>query len=155
MAEPGASHPIKTLCSLLDLTPQRIQQLTAEGILVKVARGRYDLVKSVRGYISYLRDRASRAASGEDTSLSRKRMVDADLAEIELKIRKAEIILVSDVDEMQQRIAATVRTKLLGVPSKVAPLITPKMNAARIEAIVRTAIDDALLELTAMEAKSA
>lgn len=154
-SKPG-SWPVETLCSLLELTPRRVQQLTAEGILFKVERGRYDLVKSVRGYIAYLRDRAERSASiTEDTALSRKRMADAQIAELDLEVRRGERIPAADVEEMMQRVASTVRTNILAVPAKVAPLITGKKTAAQVEGIVRTAIDDALLALTEMDGTGA
>jgi len=154
-SKPG-SWPVETLCSLLELTPRRVQQLTAEGILFKVERGRYDLVRSVRGYISYLRDRAERSASiTEDTALSRKRMADAQIAELDLEVRRGERLPAADVEEMMQRVASTVRTNILAVPAKVAPLITGKKTAAQVEGIVRTAIDDALLALTEMDGTGA
>lgn len=153
--KPG-SYPVATLCSLLDLTPRRVQQLTAEGVLFKAERGRYDLVKSVRGYIAYLRDRAAKAASNtEDTALSRKRMADAMMAELDLEVRRGERLPAEEVDEMMQRVATTVRTNVLAVPAKIAPLLSGKKNTAQIETIVRTAIDDALLALTEMDTAGA
>ena len=154
-SKPG-SWPVETLCSLLELTPRRVQQLTAEGILFKVERGRYDLVRSVRGYIAYLRDRAERSASiTEDTALSRKRMADAQIAELDLEVRRGERLPAADVEEMMQRGASTVRTNIRAVPAKVAPLITGKKTAVQVEGIVRTAIDDALLALTEMDGTGA
>lgn len=47
--------PIDTICKLLDLTQQRVNQLAREGIIPKLERGRYELVPVVRAYIQYLR----------------------------------------------------------------------------------------------------
>lgn len=150
------SWPVQTLCSLLDLTPRRVQQLTNEGVLFKVERGRYDLIKSVRGYISYLRDRAEKNASNsEDAALNRKRMADAQIAELDLELRRGERLPADQVEEMMQRVATTVRTNLLSIPTKISPLVTGKKTTAQIEKIVRTAIDDALLALTEMDGSGA
>lgn len=152
----GASWPVSTLCSLLDLTPRRVQQLTNEGVLFKVERGRYDLVRSVRGYVAYLRERAEKGASAsEDTALSRKRMADAQMAELDLEVRRGERLPAGEVEEMMQRVATTVRTNLLGVPAKVTPLVVGKKGEAQVEGIIRTAIDDALLALTEMDRSGA
>lgn len=151
-----ATYSVDTLCKLLDLTPRRIRQLTDEGVVFKISRGQYDLVKSVRGYIAHLRERLEKTvAGGDDGGLSRKRMADALMAELEYQTRKGERVIAGDVDEMMQRVAMTVRTNVLAVPAKVAPLINPKTTRAQVEAIVRTAIDDALLALTTIETKSA
>lgn len=150
------SWPVSTLCSLLDLTPRRVQQLTNEGVLFKVERGRYDLIKSVRGYISYLRDRAEKNASNsEDAALNRKRMADAQIAELDLELRRGERLPADQVEEMMQRVATTVRTNLLSIPTKISPLVAGKKTTAQIEKIVRTAIDDALLALTEMDGSGA
>jgi hypothetical protein len=66
-----ATCSVADLCTLLiDLTPRRVEQLANEGVLVKADAGRYDLVRSVRGYIAYIeyilaKDRQGTAANGE------------------------------------------------------------------------------------------
>jgi hypothetical protein len=50
-----AFYPVETIAKLLDLTPRRVQQLSAEGVIPRVGHGKYELVSSVRGYIRYLK----------------------------------------------------------------------------------------------------
>lgn len=42
------------LSGMLALTTRRVHQLTQEGIIIRVERGKYDLKRSVRGYLKYL-----------------------------------------------------------------------------------------------------
>tara|TARA_R110002074_G_scaffold145325_1_gene294142 strand:- start:101 stop:571 length:471 start_codon:yes stop_codon:yes gene_type:complete len=51
------SVPVSTLAKLFNLTSVRIQQLAADGVVKRTARGRYDLWSSVRNYIGYLQER--------------------------------------------------------------------------------------------------
>jgi len=51
----AATVSLDTICRLLDLTPQRINQLAKEGVIPKLERGKYELVPVVRAYIQFLR----------------------------------------------------------------------------------------------------
>ena len=44
----------KQIASVLLIGVRRVQQLTKDGIIPKVSRGRYDLIPAVQGYIHYL-----------------------------------------------------------------------------------------------------
>ena len=82
------SQSAEVLAKLLDLTERRVRQLSAEGVIPKAARGRYEVVGAVRGYIRYLRDLALKGDLGTaDYGIERARLVKAraDLAEMEAK----------------------------------------------------------------------
>tara|TARA_R110002167_G_scaffold365778_1_gene591405 strand:+ start:1160 stop:1630 length:471 start_codon:yes stop_codon:yes gene_type:complete len=49
--------PVSTLARIFNLTSVRIQQLASDGVVIRSARGRYDLWQSVRNYITYLQER--------------------------------------------------------------------------------------------------
>jgi phage terminase Nu1 subunit (DNA packaging protein) len=44
------------MAKLLDLTPQRVQQLANSGVIPKAGHGKYDLIYSVQSYIRHLRE---------------------------------------------------------------------------------------------------
>jgi hypothetical protein len=52
---------VHLVAQLLDITPRRLQQLAASGWFEKPKHGRYYLVKTVQGYVAYLRQRAREA----------------------------------------------------------------------------------------------
>ncbi len=51
--QPG--YAASTIAKLLGVSPRRLTQLVAEGIAIRVGRGRYDLTKTVQNYIAYLK----------------------------------------------------------------------------------------------------
>jgi phage terminase Nu1 subunit (DNA packaging protein) len=84
MASP-ATHSLDTISKLLDLTPRRVQQLSKEGVIPKLDRGRYELVPAVRGYIRYLKERSiNPGVVSFDEVRARKTAAEAEMAELEL-----------------------------------------------------------------------
>src|SRR5918997_5815277 len=81
-----ATYPAETIARLLDLTPRRVQQLVAEGVIPRAERGRYEVVPVVRAYVRYLRERAMASEVGQDAfAQHRARLTKAraDMAELE------------------------------------------------------------------------
>lgn len=148
---PSATYPVDTICKLCDLTPRRVQQLTAEGVLVKVERGRYDLIRSVRGYIQYLKERALKADQvPEDEWKKRKVRAEAETAEHELAVLRSDYIEKGKIRDRDERVASTIRAKLRAIPSGLAAKLTGKQSLAERHKIIAKAIDEALEELSAL-----
>jgi hypothetical protein len=72
---------LETCAKLLKLTPRRVNQLEAAGVIPKAARGRYVTVAVVHAYIAHLHE------SSEDTPKSKaaNRIQNARATEIELR----------------------------------------------------------------------
>lgn len=49
---------VKVVAQMLDLTPRRVQQLAAEGMITRASHGHYDLIVVYRDYIRLLRARS-------------------------------------------------------------------------------------------------
>ena len=47
-------YPVDAIAKLLNISPRRIQQLVALEVIPRGERGRYDLLRCVRGYVMYL-----------------------------------------------------------------------------------------------------
>jgi phage terminase Nu1 subunit (DNA packaging protein) len=151
------TYPVDTLCKLLDLTPRRVQQLTGEGVLIKVERGRYDLVKSVRGYVIYLRDRALKtdAAGTEDGSRRRRLDAEAEIFEINRDTLRHDRIRRGEVSEAWRRIGSEVRANALALPARATPLLhrymKDKVKPAEVEAVLRRLIEELLSVLSTIQ----
>jgi phage terminase Nu1 subunit (DNA packaging protein) len=143
--QPGVE--IDVLCKVLDgLTERRVQQLVKEGVVIKLARGRYDLLKSVRGYIRYLnslRRGAPDEIKGIDEAKLRKTAAEAEMAELDLARQRGLLVDAASVQKAWGSILAEARKNLLSVPAKVAPLL-PGLDAVECEQIIRDQIDQAL-----------
>lgn len=148
MAAP-TTYPIKTISKLLMLTDRRVQQLVQEGHLPKGERGNYELVPVVQGYIKYLRDRAIGADVGEDgDDKARLLKAKADIAQYEAERLSGQSLAREDVDAAVVSAFARVRARMVGLPSKIAPMVAAEDNPAEIEGTIRKAVYDALRELS-------
>ena len=146
------TYPIATISKLLDLSPRRIRQLVDEGIIPREERRRYALVPAVRGYIQYLRDRAVNADVGSDElgrHRARKLKEEADQLEMKSGQMRGELVTVEKYHLMMTASFARVRSKLLALPSKMAPLVVVSKTAAEAQAMLKDVVHDALNELAA------
>lgn len=119
---------VGTLAKLFSLTEVRVQQLEKMGVVVRVARGKYDLWQSIRGYIKYLQDRAfgkkesDIGGGANDLQSERKRLTSAraDIAEIEANLMKAKVHDAEIVAEIWADMATNVKAKVGTLPVKCA-----------------------------------
>jgi len=144
----SALHSLDTISKLLDLTPRRVQQLSKSGVIPKSARGRYELVSAVQGYIRYLRDRSIEAGIiSIDVARQRKTAAEAELAEIELAKARAAVVRIEDVARQWESILGGVRTRFLALPTKLAPLVAVENKQKIVEEIISDGVYTALGQL--------
>ena len=144
------TQPISVISSLLDISERRVQQLSKAGVIPKAARGRYELIGSVRGYIRHLRDINLKGEAGNaDYGTERARLVKAkaDLAEMEASQMRGELLSAPDVKVAWTEIVALMRARLLVLPDKIAPVVheTTSLNQARD--VIKKAVHEVLKEI--------
>jgi phage terminase Nu1 subunit (DNA packaging protein) len=147
------TFPLDTISKLLDLTPQRVNQLVREGIIPKADRGRYELVPVVQAYIRYLRDRAIKGdVHGDDYSAHRTRLIKAraDLLEMEQAQIGGKLIPAEDVENAWIEVLANCRAKMLSIPTKSAPEVFAAESLVEVKGILKTAVNEALSELASV-----
>lgn len=145
------TFPLDTITKLLDLTPQRVNQLVNQGIIPRAERGRYELVPVVRAYIKYLRDRAVRGdVNGDDYSTHRARLTRAraDITEMERAQIENKLIPAEDVESTWNSMVSNARNRLIAIPTKVAPEVFASRNLNEIRDIIKAEIYLALDELS-------
>ena len=146
------AQPIAVIARLLDLSERRIQQLSREGVIPKAERGQYDLVGAVRGYVVYLRDLAVKAQAGApDFGVERARLIKAkaDIAEMDAEGRRGELLPVDAVEVAWTAVLARLRSRLLVLPDRLAPLCHEETTIAGVRDQIRKAVREALDELAA------
>jgi len=144
------TFPLDTICKLIDLTPQRVNQLVNQGIIPRAERGRYELVPVVRSYIKFLRERSVRGdVHGDDYSTHRTRLTKAraDITEMERAQMENRLIPSSDVEVTWNSIVSNARNRLIAIPTKVAPQVFASKNLNEIRDIIKEEIYSALDEL--------
>lgn len=78
----------------------------------------------------------------------------ADIAEIELATLRGDRIPADEVRELLDRVASVVRTNILAIPSKVAPLLHGKLTEAEREQLLSREIDEVLEALSSLKLKN-
>lgn len=153
----SASQPIGVIAKLLDLSERRVQQLSREGVIPKADRGQYDLIGSVRGYVRYLRDQAVRAQAGApDYASERARYIRAraDLAEMEAAQRRGSLIAAEDIEAAWIAVLALLRTRLLALPDRLAPLAHEQTTVGNTRNLIRATIREVLDDLAETHVQS-
>ena len=146
----AATQPLAVIAKLLDLSERRVQQLSREGVIPKAERGQYDLIGSVRGYVRYLRDQAVRAQAGApDYAAERARYIRAraDLAEMEAAQRRGSLIAAEDIEAAWIAVLALLRTRLLALPDRLAPLVHEQTTVGDTRNLIRATVREVLDDL--------
>lgn len=145
------NKPGEILVTLTDLapmlltSPRRIQQLAKEGKLTRHSHGKYDLRVVVPEYLRY----AEETPDKEDINEAKRRqaVADADLAEIELRIKRG---VYRDINEICAAVIeeyAAVKAHLRSSATKIAAAETGLSIEERRE-LWLSYVDEALTELT-------
>ena len=129
-----ATHPLDTICELLDLSPRRMQQLSKEGVIPKAERGRYELVPAVRGYISYLKERTVTGDVKEgdnvisfDEARRRKIAAEAALAELELEKERGYVVSIEQTEKLWTSVLSAARAKFLSLKTNLASIVATNL----------------------------
>ncbi len=139
-----------TLASVFACDERTIRSYASRDIAVKAGRGRYWLKASTRNLILHLRDTASGrggAAAVETLTAERARLAheQANAAAIKNAVSRGELVEASAVTERWSHICATIRSRMLAVPTMAAADI-PAMTRIELDIIDRH-IRDGLTEL--------
>lgn len=146
--------PLDTICKLLDLTPQRVNQLAKEGVIPKVERGRYELVPVVRAYIQYLRmGNLKRDLPEDDYTTHRMRLTraKADIMEMEKAQMEEKLIPAEDIETAWLEATTNMRAKMLSLPTKTAAEVFAAESISEVKNILKEQIYEALTELENVE----
>jgi phage terminase Nu1 subunit (DNA packaging protein) len=113
--KPSGKNPsvtVSTLAKLFNLTSVRIQQLAADGVVIRSARGRYELWQSVKNYIEYLQERK---VNQWDSQLRRTKE-EADKLELANARTRGELVEVAKVKRLGEQVMSGIKTKILNMP---------------------------------------
>jgi phage terminase Nu1 subunit (DNA packaging protein) len=148
----AATYPVTTIAKLLLLTERRVQQLTAQGVLPKAERGRYELAPVVQAYVRYLRDRSvgADAAGPDEIGANTARLVRARAraAEIELEELEGKRFRSEDVTAAWQALVGAVRARVLAMPTKLVAVLSAEMSQRERSAVITAVVHEALEELS-------
>lgn len=145
-------HETKILTSelgaIVGKTPQWIRQLTRDGVLKQVGRGKYVLADAVQAYIDHVQ--------GGKPDNSKPRYVDArtehelikkEKAELELRALKGQLHEAKDVRMIMSDMIITAKSKLQSISSRISIQLENE-SATVIEETISKEISEVLKTLT-------
>ena len=125
--------------------------LVARGVIEKKHRGGYDADECRKSYIEHLRKQAAGRATNGDLDLAEERArlakEQADAKEMENAIARGELVKIEDVAKQFEAGLVRARTRLLAIPSKIAPEVHACATMKEVQAIIEQNMIEALSEL--------
>lgn len=141
------------VAKMFGMTERRVRQLVEEGIIERVAHGRYDIVDTVNRYIKHLK-LSSDAVSADDImeSLEYERFLHEkakrEKAEIELSHLKGQMHKASAIESVMNDMLMAFRGKLLGLPTKLAPELVSIIDVGELQELLQAQMFEVLEELS-------
>ena len=116
------TYPVAVIAKLLDLTPQRVQQLVKEGVIPREGKGRYEFVPAFAGISDTCGTgrSVSDALPDEAARASRARLIkaQAEAAEMENARTRNELIPRGVVEEELGKVFVAFRSRINSVDTK-------------------------------------
>jgi hypothetical protein len=148
-----------TVARFLLLSPHRVRQLAAQGVLEKAVdertgeplRGRFNLLRTVNSYVRYLRSKLAGGSSGADqytVARARRMAALADIEHLRLKRIHGELHHRQDVEFLLTQMLTAAKQRLLALPSRCCHSLQAKTNPAEIAEILRNEVELALRQLS-------
>lgn len=148
------------LGDMFGVTDRRIRQMAEEGIVVRAAKGRYKLVESIKNYLLTLKLAAEgvgmELADGEinfDEEKALHERVKRHISELKLQVMKGELHKAEDVQIVMMDMLVAFKTKIMGIPSKAAPILENR-EAVFIKERLTKEVIEALNELKDYDPKA-
>lgn len=142
----------KTISKMFNMTERNVRYLVDDGVIARIAHGRYDLIDTVSRYVTFLKmsyDGIDESKVMESLEYEKwlHEKAKREKAEIELAHIKKEMHKADEVEKVLNHMVMSFRSKMLSLPSKIAPLLASKDDPKVIEALLERDINQALIEL--------
>lgn len=135
---------------LLMISQRRIQQLAKDGVIPQPIEGKYDLVKTIQGYVKFLQDRVHGGGSSTDLNKEKIRLTSANAnkVEIEVEVLKGTLIPAEVVAQVWSDQCTAFKQKVLSLPTKLSHQLSAIQDATQIEALLKSHVKEAMQELS-------
>jgi len=139
------------LAKHLDMQVSNLQKLIAQGVIAKQDKGQYNLDQARSEYIHHFRaiNQGRMTKDGLDLQAERARLAkeQADAKEMENAIERGDLVYIEDVAKQFENQLTKVRTKLLALPTKLAPECHASATLLEVQSIIEAGIVESLNEL--------
>lgn len=135
------------LAPLLNLTPQRINQLAQSGFFQKDENGKFDAAEAIEIFYRNKYHAGRKSDVSFDVEHAMLEKAKRKKAEIELQELEGKLLYADDVEHLMAGMILTCKARLLTLPTKVTPKIIGEKNPAVIVETLKDAVFEALNEL--------
>lgn len=149
-----------TLEKILQVSDRRIRQLAEENIIVRVSKGRYRLMESISNYILTLKvsmEAGNSQSVDVELNLDEEKAiherVKRHISELKLKTMQGELHKSEDVERVMTDMLVSIKSKLLSMPSKLAPMLVARNDIDFIKRTINSEVLEVLNELKDYNAK--
>lgn len=143
------------LANLFGLSTRRIRQLEEEGVINKIARGKYSLQENIKSYITFIKatadlkeNRIEELKIDYDKEHALLEKAKREKAELEVAQMQGRLHEAADIEREMNKMLAAFRAKILAIPSKLAPQLLAQTDISITESILQTEVYNALCELS-------
>ena len=153
--ESATKVSVQVIARLLMISERRVQQLVNEGIIPRSESRRYSLEDSVQAYILYLQGKNVGKGLEDEGAIdfhvekARLTKIQADKAQLELDEMAGELVKAEDIEKELYSKITDCKNRLLGIPSKAAPIVAAETSAGSCQKIISELVYEALEELSA------
>jgi phage terminase Nu1 subunit (DNA packaging protein) len=143
-----------SLEKIIGVSDRRIRQLAEENIIIRASKGRYKLMESIANYILTLK--VSMEANSKDSpdgeiDLEEEKAiherVKRHISELKLQVMKGDLHKSEDVERVMADMLISIKTKLLSMPTKLAPILAARSDIEFIKNTINREVLEALNEL--------
>ena len=145
----------KALAKVLGLSVQEVSNLTTLGVIAPTKGRTYSLEESAARIIAYAKDgwgseQEAVDAMAADYSTERAKLMRAKRIAVENETKQQEGLLHSaaDVENIVTAMLLNFRSRIMAIPSSLAPRLSVENDTNTIYGILKEATDDALNELS-------
>ena len=138
------------LGKVLGVSRASIANLATDGALPRASRGEFNLAACVQAYIRHKLVKAGASDHNAKTLVverSRLARAKADAAERDARVEAGDLIPADDIEAAWIATAGLIRTRILGVPKKIAPRVISLKTATEAEQLMGKELNAALAAL--------
>ncbi len=117
--EPQNEVSTTVLARHLDVTTKTIASLAQAGVIVRTAHGRYDLQKSVVGFVRHLRSSRTPAASEVATERAALLRLQRERAEFEFAKTRKEYLPLAEVNAAGESVVRCCRMAVMSIADRI------------------------------------
>jgi hypothetical protein len=138
----------------LGISRQRVYKLIEKGIITRRKDGKIDLEKERKVWEDKrdtLLKPVREITKGYTYYRTLSEKYKSELAELEVRKARGELIEIQKVIEDGQKILMVFKTRMLAIPSKISPLLAGEKSAKKVHSIISNEINLTLNELSQLK----